>query len=138
MKEVKEVRIIRKKDNFGYCVEVYNNYESAGRSDLDDSLSCCNDNLTTIEKANDYIASLAEKYTIIRLEDDLSYSSWVTTSYDDIFMQECNSCGKRFRLKYEANGSYRYVDDPCECEDAFSPTNCSPSISQWLESLKKQ
>ncbi len=51
-------------------------------------------------------------------------------SSEDVFMQECNSCGKRFRLKYETSGSYVYLDESCECEDAFSPVEGAPSISE--------
>lgn len=56
-------------------------------------------------------------------------------TYDAV--QECHSCGKRFTIRYYENGCYDYLDTPCECEDAFTPVGGEPSISEWLESLKR-
>ena len=48
---------------------------------------------------------------------------------DNIFEQECNGCGAKFRIQYQDNGSYKYIDEPCECESDFSPVDDNPSIS---------
>lgn len=52
---------------------------------------------------------------------------------ENIFWQECNNCGAEFRLKYNKNHTYDYIDDSCDCHDSFSPQSGEPSISQWLE-----
>ncbi len=57
---------------------------------------------------------------------------------EDIFWQECNGCGKEFRIRYKKDGCYDYLDEPCECGETFSPRDDAPSISQWLEALKAQ
>jgi hypothetical protein len=58
---------------------------------------------------------------------------------ENIFMQECECCGKKFRIKYLLNGSYEYIDEPCECESDFTPANSSiPSISQWIHEHGQQ
>ena len=51
--------------------------------------------------------------------------------------QECNECGKKFLVEYQEDGSYEYETEPCDCESDFSPSKGSPSMSQWLENLKK-
>lgn len=48
--------------------------------------------------------------------------------------QRCNCCGHEFSLMYWENGTYTYLDDPCECETDFSPLGIS--LSEWLEKLK--
>ena len=35
---------------------------------------------------------------------------------------------------YWENGTYTYLDDPCECKTDFSPLGSS--LSEWLEKLK--
>lgn len=49
---------------------------------------------------------------------------------ESVFWQECNACGKRFRIDY-ATGDY--VDEPCDCECPYSPVDGAPSISEWKE-----
>ena len=44
--------------------------------------------------------------------------------------QECSVCGHRFSLQYHSNGTYTYLDEPCECEADFFPLG--PSLSEWL------
>lgn len=51
--------------------------------------------------------------------------------------QECSCCGHQFDLMYWANGSYTYLDDPCDCEAEFHPVEGSPTISEWLEQVTK-
>ena len=53
---------------------------------------------------------------------------------DNVFEQECNECGVRFRVRYFYDGSYEYVDDPCECESGFSPVEGNLSISEFIKS----
>lgn len=50
-----------------------------------------------------------------------------------IVEQECNCCGTTFRVQYYANGSYIYIDEPCNCECDFSPVDGAPSISEWIK-----
>lgn len=50
--------------------------------------------------------------------------------------QQCNKCGKTFWVEYFSDGTYMYLDDPCECESGFSPVPGSPSIGEWLEMIK--
>ena len=57
-----------------------------------------------------------------------------------IVMQECQSCGSEFPIKYYEDGTYDYLEAPC-CDDEsdcnfYLPVNGQPSISQWLESLE--
>ena len=49
--------------------------------------------------------------------------------------QECSCCGHRFWVVYWEDGTYTYLDDPCECEGEFVPLG--PSISEWLEQIRK-
>ena len=51
--------------------------------------------------------------------------------------QECTCCGKRFDLMYWANGTYTYLDDPCDCEAEFEPADGQPSLREWLEQIGK-
>ena len=51
-------------------------------------------------------------------------------------LQECSECGKRFLLLYWDDGSYEYLEEPCECEASFRPTDGELSISEWLEKIK--
>ena len=49
--------------------------------------------------------------------------------------QQCSACGHRFFLMYWEDGTYTYLDDPCECHaDYFS---LGPSISEWLQEIKE-
>ena len=47
-------------------------------------------------------------------------------------LQQCNCCGKHFRLEYMSNGTYSYLDNTCDCESDFTPID-GPSINEWLE-----
>ena len=53
-----------------------------------------------------------------------------------IVEQQCSCCSHRFSLMYHLNGTYTYLDDPCDCEAEFYPLG--PSISEWLEEMKNQ
>lgn len=53
-----------------------------------------------------------------------------------IVTQECHFCGKRFDLMYWANGTYTYLEEPCECEAEFSPVDGKPTLMEWLEQIK--
>jgi hypothetical protein len=49
-------------------------------------------------------------------------------------LQACNECNQLFRVEYHSNGSYTYLDNPCDCESDFSPAiTDDPSISEWME-----
>lgn len=48
--------------------------------------------------------------------------------------QECTVCGHQFDLMYHSDGTYTYLDEPCECEAEFIPYG--PSIAEWLEQIK--
>lgn len=50
--------------------------------------------------------------------------------------QQCSCCGHRFSLMYWPNGTYTYLDDPCDCEADFFPLG--PSLSEWLEQIRKE
>lgn len=50
--------------------------------------------------------------------------------------QECDSCGHKFTVNYRADGTYAYVNDPCDCEADFHPAEGLPSIREWLEALQ--
>lgn len=50
-------------------------------------------------------------------------------------MQQCSACGHQFALMYWEDGTYTYLDDPCECHAEFIPLG--PSISEWIEQLKE-
>lgn len=47
--------------------------------------------------------------------------------------QECTVCGHQFDLMYHSNGTYTYMDEPCECEAEFIPLG--PSLAEWLETV---
>lgn len=47
--------------------------------------------------------------------------------------QQCSCCGERFSLLYWPDGTYTYLDDPCECQAEFFPLG--PSILEWMEQL---
>jgi len=49
----------------------------------------------------------------------------------------CSACGKIFVISYRVDGSYEYITEPCECETDFEPCDGYPSISEWLEKVKK-
>lgn len=51
-----------------------------------------------------------------------------------IVKQQCSCCGHTFDLMYHENGTYTYLDDPCECEAEFFPLGLS--LSEWLGKLK--
>ena len=58
-----------------------------------------------------------------------------------IVMQECQSCGSEFPIKYYEDGTYDYINDNACCDDEgnydfFVPVDGQPSISQWIESLE--
>ena len=50
--------------------------------------------------------------------------------------QQCSCCGHRFFLMYWADGTYTYLDDPCECEAEFFPHG--PSLSEWMEKINRE
>lgn len=50
--------------------------------------------------------------------------------------QECTVCGHQFDLMYHSNGTYTYVDEPCECEAEFIPLG--PSLAEWLETVSEK
>lgn len=52
-----------------------------------------------------------------------------------IVKQECQECGKQFRVKYLEDGSYEYIDEACNCESGFHPVEDEQSISQWTDQL---
>lgn len=52
-------------------------------------------------------------------------------------VQECSECGKQFTLLYLDDGSYEYLEEPCECDASFHPVDGELSISEWLETIKK-
>lgn len=54
-----------------------------------------------------------------------------------IVRQQCNECGCEFDLVYWSDGTYTYLDDTCDCESNFSPVDGQPSLSEWLEQIKK-
>ena len=74
----------------------------------------------------------------------------LTALYDDtevrslIAEQECEACGRRFKVQYVTTIGrikkfrYEYVDTPCECDAAFHPVDGAPSISEWLEQLNAE
>ena len=49
--------------------------------------------------------------------------------------QQCLCCGHRFWLMYWADGTYTYLDDPCDCEADYFPLG--PSISEWIAATGK-
>ena len=57
-----------------------------------------------------------------------------------IARQRCNNCGFEFDIMYFEDGNYEYIEgqEPCECEDGFSPCDGVLSISEWLESIGKE
>ncbi len=55
-----------------------------------------------------------------------------------IFEQECNNCGARFKVRYMRDGTYIYIDEPCECDSDFSPVEGNPSMSEWLAHKGKE
>ena len=48
------------------------------------------------------------------------------------FVQECDNCHIQFRIMYYVDGTYNYIDEPCECESEFHPVD-GPSLTQWME-----
>ena len=54
--------------------------------------------------------------------------------------QVCECCGRHFWILYHEDGAYDYLDDrgdgPCDCEAEYHPVDGSPSLAEWLESLK--
>lgn len=63
-------------------------------------------------------------------EIEESLTEYIEQQTNSVFWQECNGCGRRFRVNY-ATGDY--VDEPCECECPYSPVDGAPSISEWKE-----
>lgn len=53
-----------------------------------------------------------------------------------IVKQECECCGHKFSLMYHEDGTYTYLDTPCECEADFYPFG--PSITEWLERINRK
>lgn len=49
--------------------------------------------------------------------------------------QQCSACGNQFSLMYWEDGTYTYLDDPCDCHAEFIPLG--PSISEWIEEIKQ-
>ena len=76
-------------------------------------------------------------------EGDMSLADFVTDRInhdkrlypDRIVTMECEKCGEEFRVRYLHDGSYEYVEFPCDCDAEYHPINGEPSISEWLESL---
>lgn len=50
-------------------------------------------------------------------------------------VQQCSVCGHQFSLMYWEDGTYTYLDDPCDCHAEFIPLG--PSISEWIEEMKR-
>ncbi|MBQ6403317.1 MAG: hypothetical protein IJI27_05375 [Oscillospiraceae bacterium] len=89
----------------------------------------------------DFIASDREVaalwFALKRMEEeDGPASHGIPADMTRLVKQECDCCGKVFTVRYHSNGTYDYVDEPCDCEANFSPVDGEPSISQWLEALK--
>lgn len=61
MKETRDIRIIKGEDD-QYYVEVFYNYETSGKMELDNNLSCYNN--ITLELAERYIRKLKQQYNI--------------------------------------------------------------------------
>ena len=52
-------------------------------------------------------------------------------------MQQCESCGALFYVKYYSNGTYEYMNDVCECESEFCPYSSNePTISEFMLMFK--
>lgn len=82
------------------------------------------------------MCKVCEGYEINCIGSDEQQEKCLKLNNNDIFEQQCNGCGNIFKVQYLNNGSYNYIDEPCECEDTFSPLSATPSISEWLN-LKK-
>ena len=54
-----------------------------------------------------------------------------------IVKQECWNCGRTFSIVYHEDGTYTYLDDPCECEQDFFPWD-GPSITEWIERINRK
>ena len=52
-----------------------------------------------------------------------------------IVEQECDQCGKHFKIRYWGNGSYTYETETCECESEFHPVD-DMSMSEWLKTIR--
>lgn len=64
-RETKEFRIVKCGDNYEiFAVEVFYNYDTSGRSEMDDKLLSY---FLTEEEAKEYISELAEKYNLIKV-----------------------------------------------------------------------
>jgi hypothetical protein len=53
-----------------------------------------------------------------------------------IVEQQCYDCGHRFALMYHEDGSYTYLDDPCECKAEFF--SLGPSLTEWLTRINRK
>lgn len=68
MKETRDVRIVKSEDDRFYCIEVFFNYQSSGKMELDDELSHYNPEIQTEDQAEQYISKLKDDYNIVRVE----------------------------------------------------------------------
>lgn len=63
--------------------------------------------------------------------------SILKSEYDQV----CTCCGRKFPATYifDTNTKQAFIEykDPCDCEADFSPVGHSPSISEWVERVKK-
>lgn len=51
--------------------------------------------------------------------------------------QKCNTCGKEFVVRYNADGTYDYLPNEkvCDCENDFSPVDGVMTIDEWIKKI---
>ena len=126
--------ILDEREVYGDAEELIGIWQNSSDKDSVAAVFACITGVTFEDYLDRCIAETTRKNESDR---ERSIEEQIKEDAKNTFMQECNSCGKRFRILYKADGSYIYIDQPCLCDSAFSPCDGAPSITEWLNKEMK-